>query len=63
MENSEYLIGVVYTAIWSVVYVIILDILYNFEIYKPEFHIKVIELLFVRVVVLKQGIHLPFFMF
>lgn len=38
---------------------IILLIPENFEIYKPVFHIKVIWLLMMGVVLLKQGVHLP----
>lgn len=38
---------------------IIMGIPDNFEIYKPLFHIKVIWLVLMGVVLLKQGVHLP----
>ncbi len=38
---------------------IILSIPDNFEIYKPLFHIKVIWLVSMGAVILKQGVHLP----
>ena len=38
---------------------IILSIPDNFEIYKPVFHVKVIWLIMMGVVLLKQGVHLP----
>ena len=38
---------------------IILAIPDNFEIYKPLFHVKVIWLVMMGIVILKQGVHLP----
>jgi len=39
--------------------VIILAIPVNFEIYKPIFHVKVIWLVMMGIVLLRQGVHLP----
>ena len=39
--------------------VIIMGIPENFEIYKPLFHVKVIWLIAMGVILLKQGVHLP----
>ncbi|MCA0133663.1 hypothetical protein LBU54_13790 [Winogradskyella sp. D23] len=38
---------------------IILGIPDNFEVYKPLFHVKVIWLIAMGAVILKQGVHLP----
>lgn len=38
---------------------IIMGIPENFEIYKPVFHVKVIWLVMMGVVILRQGVHLP----
>jgi hypothetical protein len=38
---------------------IILSIPDNFEVYKPLFHVKVVWLIAMGVVILKQGVNLP----
>ena len=38
---------------------IILGIPDNFEVYKPLFHVKVIWLIAMGIVILKNGVHLP----
>jgi hypothetical protein len=39
--------------------VIIMGIPDNYEIYKPMFHVKVIWLILMGAVILKNGFHLP----